>query len=735
MSLESARSTSPIQFGTYKGVYLPCIVTIVGVVIYLRMGWMVANATLLGALIIIALGIGISFLTVLSISSIATNMRVGGGGAYYIISRALGLEAGAAIGIPLYVSQVIGIAFYLAGFAETIRPHHDYPDWAVSLVSLTLLAVVSNVSTKIAMRMQAFILILLIISFISFFAGFPSYVPGPTEVEGPGLPSASFWQVFAVFFPGCTGIVAGIALSGELKDPRVSIPRGTILALMTGLVLFVSISVSLAFFVPTEILANNSLVMQQVALFPILVIIGIFGATLSSAINNLVGAPRTIKALADDRVLPSWLGKESGKDREPQVAAFITFLLAAICIFIGDVNTLAAILTMFFLTAFTALNLIAGLEGLFSNPSWRPSFKISWQLSLIGALLSLFAMLMINSGVAIIAIIVCFLIYQQMRKRGVYAHWNDMRRSIFNFLAQASIYRMEDFDEDPKTWRPNILVFSGSPTSRMYLIDLAEAISHSKGFLTVCTVLTSELPESKIQIFQKSIQDFLAKQQISALTKVVCHPDYFSAADQLVQFYGLGKVTPNTFIFGETMKQQKFIPFARMIRNIHQAHKNVLIVREDHRPVVPMRKRGPLKRIDIWWERESESASFKLTLAYMLQNSQEWMGSRLVLKSLANREEEKEGVREALEKFIEESRTDVEVQVFVIDPETNDFDDMRRFSQDADLVFIEMRPPLEEETDEQYAQYYHQLLLDTHHFPELVICLKGETIDFKQIFT
>lgn len=711
------------------------MVTIVGVIVYLRLGWMVGHIGLTGALSVITLGIGIAFLTVLSISAIATNMRVGGGGAYFIISRALGLEAGAAIGLPLFISQVIGIAFYLAGFAETIQAYHSLPSWVVSTITLIILYAIVNVSTSLAMRMQAIILTILIISFISFFLGVPSYTATTAIPMNLSQGIVSLWDVFAVFFPACTGIIAGIALSGELEDSRTAIPNGTIYSILTAYILFICIVVALYTFVPRSVLIADTLIMQKAALIPFLVSLGIWGATISSAMNNLVGAPRTVKALADDRILPQWIGQESGKFREPRIASFVTFIIAACCTLLGDVNTLAGILSMFFLTAFGAVNLIAGLEGMVGNPSWRPSFRTPWQLSLIGSALSLFAMLMINPGAAIVAISACILIYIYMRKKGVNAHWNDMRKSLLSFFARASIYRIEDFDEDPKTWRPHILVFSGSPSSRMYLIDLAESISHGKGFLTVCTVLSTEQTEKKLLSFQKSIQDFLAKKQIAALVKVVNSSDYFVAANQLVRYYGLGKVVPNTFIFGETTEENNFIPFANMIRNIHSSHKNILIVREDHRDVVPLRKPGRAKRIDVWWGRIGDNASFSLTIAYMLQNSQEWMGSHLVLKSMVNSEEEKSGVYQSLLQFIANSRTDISVELYVIESNDEIMNNIRRFSEDADLVFLGMRAPKEEESDEEYSQYYQQLLRDTHHFPELVIGLRGEEINFKEIFT
>lgn len=710
------------------------MVTIVGVVIYLRLGWMVGHIGLTGALGLVTLGVGISFLTVLSISSIATNMRVGGGGAYFIISRALGLEAGAAIGIPLYVSQVIGIAFYLAGFAETIQHLVPYPSWLISSLTLISLFVIVSISTSLAMRTQVFILIMLVISFLSYFLGVPSYTP-PSVVKDVGFNLVGFWEVFAVFFPACTGIIAGIALSGELKDPKKAIPRGTVGSILTAYILFLAIIITLYAHVPRSVLLSDTLIMQKAAAIPLLVTLGIWGATISSAMNNLVGAPRTVKALAEDRILPLWLGQESGLTREPRVASFSTFVLAGLCIFLGDVNTLASILSMFFLTAFGAVNLIAGLEGMVGNPSWRPSFRTPWQLSILGSALSLFAMLMINPGAAIIAIVACVIIYIYMRRKGVNAHWNDMRKSLLSFFARASIYRMEEFEEDPKTWRPHIMVFSGSPSSRMYLIDLAESISHGKGFMTVCTVLSTEQTEKKLLGFQRSIQEFLAKKQIAALVKVVTSQDYFNAANQLVRYYGLGKVVPNTFIFGETTQEENFVPFANMIRNIYMSHKNILIVREDHRDVVPIRQPGRAKRIDVWWGRIGDNASFSLTIAYMLQNSQEWMGSRLVLKTMVNSEEEKAGVHQGLMQFIAHSRTDIDIEVYVIESSADIMNSIRKFSEDADLVFLGMRPPSEEETDEEYADYYHQLLNDTHHFPELVIGLRGEEINFKEIFS
>src|SRR6056297_465839 len=113
-------SPSKGGLGTFGGVFTPSILTILGVIMYLRFGWVVGNAGLLGTLLIVTISTGITFLTALSIAAIATDQRVRVGGAYYMISRSLGIEIGGAVGIPLYIAQGLSVALYTVGFAESV---------------------------------------------------------------------------------------------------------------------------------------------------------------------------------------------------------------------------------------------------------------------------------------------------------------------------------------------------------------------------------------------------------------------------------------------------------------------------------------------------------------------------------------------------------------------------------------------------------------------------------------
>ena len=727
-------------FGTFKGVFVPSVLTIMGVIMYLRMGWVVGNVGLIGALVIVTMASSITFLTSLAIAATATNMKVKGGGAYFMISRSFGIEAGAAIGLPLYLAQALGISFYLAGFAESLHPFiPGVPLPIIGFISLGALTLLAYFSANLALKAQIFIFGLILLSLVSFFLGSPVDGFSTSVTDAPPIEiSPSFWVVFAVFFPAVTGIEAGISMSGNLKDAGRSLPRGTIAAVLCGFLVYLLIPIFLWKFAPESILKSSPTVMADVSAWPWAIYVGLWGATLSSGLGALLGAPRTLQALANDRVLPGFIGKSYGKAKDPRIATALTFLVAIAGLSLGSLDLIAPILSMFFLTSYGALNLIAGLEGLIGNPSWRPTFRTPWVLSLIGACACFGTMLMINAGATLIALVCVSGVYLLMLRRRINAGWSDMRRGLLLYLARSSIYRLSDLSKDPKTWRPNMLVLSGSPTSRWYLIELADAISHGKGFLTVATVLTqTHFDEEKLTSLEKSVKSFLDKQNIPALVKVKCADDFVTAVEGLVTDYGLGPLEPNTVLFGDTEKEENFIDFSQIICSVHAARKNMLVVREnsaaaDRRFANAGARRS--KTIDVWWGRQHDNAALMLVMAYMLQTSPEWMGSKLNLKSLVQSEEERQGVLESLKTFVDEGRFEAEVLVYVASDDRNSFDDIARFSRDTDLVFIGMKPPVEGETAEDYSEYYEDLIVHTNQFPLTVITLAGENIEFKDIF-
>ena len=382
--------TSPVGLGTFGGVFTPSILTILGVIMYLRFGWVVGQMGLVKTLLIVTISTAITFITGLSISAIATDQVVRAGGAYYMISRSLGIETGGAVGIPLYFAQAFSVALYTIGFAESVNS--AFPNLPITITVMALATTIAITalalkSADIAIKAQYVIMAAIILSLISLVFG--STVT-PTEVAvSKETGSVSFWAVLAVFFPAVTGIMSGVNMSGDLKDPKKSIPMGTLAAVGVGYVIYMCIPVLLSNRADAASLIADPLIMRKIAFWGDAILLGVWGATLSSALGSILGAPRVLQALARDNILPKrlrWLGNGHGPTDEPRLGTLFTLgvVLAVVCI--GDLDAIAPILTMFFLTTYMVLNVAAGIEGFLQSPSFRPTFRIPWYISILGSI-------------------------------------------------------------------------------------------------------------------------------------------------------------------------------------------------------------------------------------------------------------------------------------------------------------------------------------------------------------
>ena len=726
-------------FGTFKGVFTPSILTILGVIMYLRFGWVLGSVGLGGTLLIVTLATSITFLTALSLSALATNMKVGGGGAYYIISRSLGLEAGAAIGLPLFFAQALGIAFYVAGFTEAFTSNlgHLLPNFltakVIAVSTLTLLTALAYFSADLAMKAQFIIFAIILASLGSFFMGSPA-----AEVMGETLipKGTSFWMVFAVFFPAVTGIEAGIAMSGDLKNPAKALPLGTLGAVIAGYLIYMALPIILSSKIADPELLLNPNAMRAVAKWGFLIIVGVFAASLSSALGALLGAPRTLQALANDRILPRFIGRGYGPDNaDPRIATAISYGVALAAVLLGDLNLIAPILSMFFLTSYGLLNLSAGLEGLIESPSWRPKFKIHYAISLIGAIACFLVMLMINAGATISATVVTSLVFYLVKRRRLNAHWVDMRYGIFTLLVRFAIQQMNKLKPDERTWRPNILALSGSPKSRWHLVEMAHSLTRHSSALTVASILPVEnWSAEKVQDMESSMRDYLEKRAVDAMVKIFPSPDMLTGAKSLVRAYGYGPLTPNTILLGDTENRENFNEFAELIELVYRTQRNLIMLREAYTAAneEETEEEEEAEEIHVWWGGNKDNIGLMLTLAYQIQRSPIWKQSKLTLKTIVSNEEERVAALERLESFIEEQRIPAEADV-LIKKLPNFFDMIRQSSSGAGLVFMGMRPPGEGESHEAYGRYYSNLMESTREMPPLAFVLAAEAIEFRQV--
>ena len=336
---ESAAVQAAPKFGTFLGVYTPSILTILGLIMYLRFGWVVGNVGLPLTILIVLVASSITFITALSASAVATNMKVGVGGEYYMISRSLGLELGGAIGIPLYLCRTLSITFYSFGLSESILSFWpadwgtipSYSSLALTAGIIVIITAVSGKSASLALKLQIPIMILVGLSLFALIAGvFSAPLRTPELTATYRTAPEGFWYVFAVFFPAVTGFTAGIGMSGDLKNPRKSIPKGTMLAVISGTLIYLTIPVFLGITtrVSPEELGEPIIIWTKIAVLGAwLVFPAVWGAILSSAFGSVLGGPRVLQALAKDGLAPKFLARLS-KTGQPTVATWISGAIA-----------------------------------------------------------------------------------------------------------------------------------------------------------------------------------------------------------------------------------------------------------------------------------------------------------------------------------------------------------------------------------------------------------------------
>jgi amino acid transporter len=457
------------KFGTFTGVFTPTLLTILGVIMYLREGWVVGNAGLLGAWLVILLACSITVLTGLSMSSITTNIRIGAGGAFSIISQSLGLEAGGSLGIPLYLAQAFAVTMYIFGFREGwiwIFPTHSAI--VVDLVTFLVIFAVAWLSAGVAFRVQFGIMAIVALSLGSvLWAAFQGSMTHPIAWWGPfsvstrgAVSGAGFWYIFAVFFPAATGIMAGANMSGELRNPRRNIPVGTLSAIAVSTVVYLVVAYWLARSAsPRELVDNYTILIDRAAWRP-LVLAGLLGATFSSALSSFVGAPRILAALGQHRILPAaeWFARRSHSG-EPRNGMMVTGAIGLCALLVRDLNAIAPLITMFFLITYAMINAVVLTEQTLGLVSFRPTFRVPRVVPLLGTVGCFYAMFLLNPAFSLAAVVFVVLLYGVLLRRSLQAPFGDVRSGLFGAVAEWAARKVADLPAaHERAWQPNLVV-------------------------------------------------------------------------------------------------------------------------------------------------------------------------------------------------------------------------------------------------------------------------------------
>ena len=690
----------PNKFGTFGGVFTPCTLTILGVIMFLRFGEVVGQAGLLQALLIIAMAKVITTTTALSLSAIATNTQVKGGGAYYLISRSLGSEFGGAIGVVFYISQAISVALYVIGFTEalvslvpTLESHFIGVATAVNFLVFLCIYIGAGWTIKL----QYFILAVLGLAIISFAVG-AGQQWNPDLFRQSMTPhytsDVTLWTMFALFFPAATGIMAGANMSGDLAKPSRAIPNGTLLSILVTAIVYAGFAILLSGSVTTDALQNDMMIISKVALWKPLILAGIFAATLSSALGSMMGAPRILQALARDGVFKplNLFARVSGKNHEPRRAAMASFVLAQAGVMVGDLNAIAPIITMFFMITYGALNMATFVEAYSGNPSYRPTFRwCHWSVSLVGTLLCFGVMFLIDPKWAFLAIVIMAILYRYLMRQELRTSWGDVTRGSLLERARRNLLALEQKTYHAKNWRPSVIVMGSATMDRLHMAVLARHIAGSHGLL----ILGQVMPNVSEKLYERhankinALRKLIADSGLQAFPAVTIADTIHEGISSLVQCSGIGALRPNLVMLGWSNDPERREQFLANLSTVDKLGRSIGVVRYVEPPTNAWHV--PDGTIDVWWLGQ-DNGVLMLLLAHILTQNPAWRNHGIRLLRMIPSEQGIVDTEASLEELARSARIKVDVKAIAMH---NFSEALHLFSAKAALVLLGLPHPQE----------------------------------------
>ncbi|TAJ12403.1 amino acid permease [Marinilabiliaceae bacterium JC017] len=699
-------------FGT-SPVFFTAISTILGAILFLRFGYAIGTTGFFGGLLIIILGHLITMPTAFAISEIATNTRVEGGGEYFIISRSFGLNIGATIGIALFFSQAISVAFYVIAFTETFEPFFDWwnnnfgwelPRQAISIPVMGILSLlILKKGANMGVKALYFVVVILFLSLLMFFLGQPSAEESALigNQNFGFFNKKEFFTVFAICFPAFTGMTAGVGLSGDLKEPGKSIPRGTIWATLGGMLVYFAVVWKMSVSATQADLLTHQLVMKNIAIGGAIIIpLGLAASTISSALGSILVAPRTLQALAADQSFPSriinlFLAKGKGTSKEPFNASLVSIAIAFVFVAIGNVNFVAEIISMFFMITYGSLCLISFLNHFGSAPSYRPRFKSKWYFSLAGFLLSVWMMFQINAVYTILAYAVITLIY-------LYINFHHSDRKGLESIFKESLFQLNRFLQvymqktrskaKQKEWRPAALCLSSNSFERDKIFELMNWISHRHGFGTYFHYIPGYFSRQTYTNAKQELDKLIQNQNdihSSLYIDTMISPSYTTAIAQTIQSPSISGMENNMIVFEYDKQQPEELD--RIIDNINLTKAGDYDVCVFGMSNKTIRHRNG---IHVWIRPiDYMNANLMILLGYIILSHPDWKKGHIKIYSICP-EEHIDKTREELAELVHSGRLPITLSNIEILPVKEDVAVkvmINQYSADAGLTIVGFR--------------------------------------------
>jgi amino acid transporter len=651
------------------------------------------------ALLIIAIANVISVLTSFSLAAIATNLKVKGGGDYYLISRTLGLEYGGALGLVLFLAQSVSIAFYCIGFGEAVSAFFTgapalLPQGIAGL-AVCFLFVLAWFGSDLATKFQYLVMGFLVFALISFYLGGITNWDTTQIISNWARPDESppFWFLFAIFFPAVTGFTQGVSMSGDLKSPGKSLPTGTFLAVSISIVVYLSVAVIFAASRPLSTLSSDYGAMGDISQWGYLIDAGVIAATLSSAMASFLGAPRILQSLAGDKIFSSLrpFAEGYGPANNPRRGVVLSAAIACITIALGQLDLIARLVSMFFLISYGLLNYATYFEAKAASPSFRPRFR--WyhpNLSLIGFLACLGVMLAIDLATGIVAIAILLAIYQYLKRTARSSRWADSQRS--HNLQRVRTYLLSAGSEPdhPRDWRPYILAFSNDEERRGNLLTFASWLEGGSGLTTVVQFLPGE--GARVRKVCKEAEESLRKEVLQhrndVFSRVVSGRDLNSSLENLIQSFGLGPIHANTILVNwlsenRVDEHRRVLQYGKYLHTSHRMGCHVVILSiptDSWEKMVELSSEQ--RRIDVWWRGDAASR-LMLLLAYLITREEKWSDAAIRVLAINYHDDSDENMTE-LSSIIEETRISAELSIITEADATT----VLSVSGDDSLVFM-----------------------------------------------
>lgn len=738
---ESAQ-TPGYKFGTFGGVFVPSILTIFGLIMFMRANYVIGQMGVGLSLVILGIAVSITFSTGLSIAVISTNTPVKSGGAYFLISRALGSAFGSSIGLAFYLAQTLSVPFYLLGFSEAVATNIPIlQPWFLwlNIIPALLLFALAWKGADWAIKTQYFILAILAISIVTFLGGalFAPFSPSRLIANwGPTLPQGNFFYYFAVFFPAVTGIMAGVNMSGDLKHPQVAIPRGTLWAIgVSSIIYALEIILCGGAFDREAMITHPYETLVSHALFGcgFLVFAGVVAATISSALGSLLGAPRILQALARDQIIRplNLFAAGHGAQNEPRRAMILTLLVTlAVLFWAGSsgmpgssggsaLNTVAEVVAMFFLYTYAMVNLAAFVESFGANPSFRPRFRFfHWSASLYGAVSCMVAALMINMLTSLIALALMGVLFMIIRHKNMEMTFGDARRGFVYSRVRDNLLQLVRLPVHAKNWRPTIIILSGDLKRQHNLVEYAGLFGDRRGILSLLHMVEYSGADfrKKREETTQFINKIVAQYRWKLFAEAVVADNFDVALRTSLQVHSIGPLKPNIVMLGWPHQAERVGPFFSHVQTIFDLNMSCLMLVDQKNIHIPAMPSGT---IDVWW-RGQANGSLMLIMAHLLSVNYQWTNTtiRLLRVSSADNHAEQE---DEMHRIIDAARINAEIKIITSSKSFSEiFCDTSRH---AAVVFIGFQLPAPDARQQFYQDI--NLLLEKMP-PTFLVASNGE---------